>query len=174
VIIYCLLEGSARIAGISGGTIELGIGHVAIILSGEAHAVRDKADSAAQSLPFLREDQKVDIPPTFSVGKGGSVAARLLCARLQVSWPGVLRSTAMPPVVKVIDPLGEDTRRLRASTFQMSATGPGATALLTRSGSSATGISDRSAATSSPGTRTSCSAGWPSGTTTRSTPAPTW
>ncbi len=132
VLIYCVLEGSARIAGISGGTIELGVGHVAIILSGEAHAVRDKAESAAQTLPFLREDQKVDIPPTFTVGKGGPTAARLLCARLQVSWPGGLRSAAMPPVVKVIDPLDRDTRSLRAATFQMAATGPGATALLTR------------------------------------------
>lgn len=133
VLFYAVIEGSVQIAGITGGTIELGKGAVAMLLSGESHALRTAADNPAPRFEFLCEEQDVDLPPVFTIGSGRT-AARVLCAMLKVSWPSGLRRLSMPPVVR----LGTDRSNfstltaVRVETLQICAAGTGAAAMLTR------------------------------------------
>lgn len=132
VSFYGVMKGQVRIAGIAGGTIELKQGQVQIVLSGEAHAVRTEPDSPTGVLDFLRHEQSVDTPPTFSIGTG-PLTARVLCARLKVTWPAGLRRTAMPSSVKIAEEvLGSEINVVRTETLQRFSVGPGSTALLTR------------------------------------------
>lgn len=132
VSFYAALQGSARIAGITGGTMELLPGDYRLILSGEAHAIRSRPDSPTTMLDFLREEQTVDTPPVFRLGEG-TVHARVLCGRLRVTWPAGLRRMSMPPVVDMsINPTAQGATAMRVETMRMLATGPGSAALLTR------------------------------------------
>ena len=133
VIFYAMIKGTARIAGVGNEIIELQPGHVAMILSGEAHALRNQSDSPAHILGFLREDQNIDIPPTISI-TGGPVKTRILCGRLKVSLPGGLRRMSLPPFVRLGD-MGTSSAALRCETLQIQAAGTGAAALLTRTAS---------------------------------------
>jgi len=134
VLFYAVVQGSVQIAGITGGTIELRPGNVAMILSGEPHALRTTANGPTRRLDFLCDEQSVDVPPTITIGRSGPVAARVLSAKLKVSWPSGLRRVSMPPVVM----LGTDRSNysslsaVRAETLQIAAAGRGAAALLTR------------------------------------------
>jgi AraC-like DNA-binding protein len=134
VLFYAVVQGSVQIDGITGGTIELKSGNVAMILSGEPHALRTAPNSPTSRLDFLCEEQSVDVPPTITVGRRGPIAARVLSAKLRVSWPSGLRRTSMPPVVL----LGTNRSNysnlsaVRAETLQITSAGPGAAALLTR------------------------------------------
>jgi AraC-like DNA-binding protein len=134
VMFYAVVQGSVRIAGVKGGTIELRPGHVAMILSGEPHALRVTADSPARRLDFLCDEQRVDVPPTITIGRNGPVTARVLSAKLRVNWPSGLRRMSMPPVVTLgTDPSNfSSLSAVRAETLQITATGTGAAALLTR------------------------------------------
>jgi len=132
VTFYGLAKGQVRIAGIGGSTLELQQGQVQIILSGEAHAVRTAPDSPTVVLNFLRHEQTVDEPPTFTIGSG-ALAARLICARLKVNWPGGLKRAAMPAAMLIGgDVHGGGINASRIETLQTFSKGPGATALLTR------------------------------------------
>jgi transcriptional regulator GlxA family with amidase domain len=133
VMFYAVLKGTARIAGVGGGMMELNPGDVALILSGEAHALRSRAGSPVRVLDFLRDDRHVDTPPVITVGDSGTAATRVLCGRLRVSWPAGLRRTSMPPVVRIdANMFGPRNAAIRVETLQMSASGSGASALLTR------------------------------------------
>lgn len=132
VSFYAALQGSPRIAGVTGGTIEMQPGEVRMILSGESHAVRSRADSPAPTLEFLREERHVDMPPTIRIGTG-AVTARLLCARLKVSWPSGLRRLSMPPMLELgIRSTNAAASAMRVETLQIHAAGRGSAALLTR------------------------------------------
>jgi AraC-like DNA-binding protein len=133
VIFYAVLKGSARIAGVGGQVLELGLGHVAMILSGEAHALRNQPDSPAGVLDFLRDEHNIDIPPLISIGNG-AVSTRVLCGRLKVDLPGGLKRIALPPVITLGD-LGKNSAASRCETLQLQAAGSGAAALLTRTAS---------------------------------------
>jgi AraC-like DNA-binding protein len=134
VLFYAVVQGSVQIAGVTGGLIELRPGNVAMVLSGEAHALRTAASSPTRRFDFLCDEQCVDALPTIAIGRGGPVGARVLCAKLKVTWPGGLRRVSMPPVVT----LGTDRSTysslsaVRAETLQLAAAGCGAAALLTR------------------------------------------
>jgi AraC-like DNA-binding protein len=134
VMFYAVVQGSVRIAGVKGGTIELSPGNVAMILSGEPHALRTTANSSARRLDFLCDEQSVDIPPTITIGRTGPVTARVLSAKLRVNWPSGLRRVSMPPVVTLgTEPSNYSSlSAVRAETLQITATGIGAAALLTR------------------------------------------
>lgn len=134
VLFYALVQGSAQIEGVSGGSIDLKPGSVAMILSGEPHALRTAEDSPTRRMDFLCDEQAVDVPPTISIGEHGTISARVLSAKLKVSWPAGLRHMAMPPAVM----LGTNRATyaslcaVRAEMLQISATGAGSAALLTR------------------------------------------
>lgn len=134
VLFYGVVQGSVQIAGITGGTMELRPGNVAMILSGEPHALRTTANSPTRILDFLCDEQSVDVPPTITIGRGGPVAARVLSAKLKVSWPGGLRRVSMPPVVMLgTDPTNYSSlTAVRAVTLEIASAGTGAAALLTR------------------------------------------
>jgi AraC-like DNA-binding protein len=134
VLFYAVVQGSVQIAGITGGTIELRRGNVAMILSGEPHALRIAASSPTQRMDFLCDEQSVDAPPTITIGRSGPVAARVLSAKLKVTWPSGLRRVSMPPVVMLGTSRDNyaSLSSVRAETLQLAAAGAGASAMLTR------------------------------------------
>jgi len=132
VSFYAVLSGSARIAGVAGGPVEIQPGEVRMILSGESHAIRTRSDSPTQILDFLREDQNVDVLPVFRIGSGPQTA-RVLCGRLKVSWPSALRRLSMPAILELgIRATDAAAAAMRVETLQIHAAGSGAAALLTR------------------------------------------
>jgi AraC-like DNA-binding protein/mannose-6-phosphate isomerase-like protein (cupin superfamily) len=98
-VFYAMLEGSAKVAGATGEPIELRSGDLIMILTGEAHAVRSHRCDATRVLEFLHENEYVDIPPIIKPGDG-SGAARLLCGKLRVRWPGGQRPVAVPATLR--------------------------------------------------------------------------
>ncbi len=131
IYFYAMLEGSISIAGVADGVIEMRAGDIVMILSGEAHALRNRKKSATANLEFLTAGEYADEPPTLNVGLGsgeGHVATRLLAGRLKVRWPGGQHPRAIPSVLRVraSDDIINFERLLER------ATGSGATALLTR------------------------------------------
>ena len=68
VLFYAVVQGTARIAGVSGGNIDMKPGSVAMILSGEPHALRTTDDSPTRRMDFLCDEQIVDVPPTICLG----------------------------------------------------------------------------------------------------------
>lgn len=134
VLFYAVLSGTVQLSGSSGGVTELKPGSVAMVLSGEPHALRTTANGQLSRLDFLCDEQMVDEPPTITIGQGRSTAARVLCAKLRVSWPAGLRRVSMPPLVM----LGKSRATfssltpVRVETLQLSAAGAGSAALLTR------------------------------------------
>jgi AraC-like DNA-binding protein len=126
ILIYAVLNGSAKIAG-TAGLIDVHAGDIVMILSGDAHTLRSQPRSSTKVFEFLRDGAYVDEPPAMTFGRG-PLAARLLCGRLKVRWPGGRHPAGFPPVL-----------RLRAAdsvvNFQALvdvAKGAGASAVLTR------------------------------------------
>jgi AraC-like DNA-binding protein len=134
VLFYAVMHGAVRIEGVSGGAIDLRRGNVAMILSGDGHRVTSGGDAAIRPLDFLCDDRNVDEPPVIASGTSGKTNARVLCARLKVTWPKGLRRVSMPPVVTI----GMDRNNfssfteVRSETLQVASAGSGAAALLTR------------------------------------------
>jgi len=95
VLFYAVLEGQARIVGAAPEALALSAGDMAIVLSGDAHAVRSERGRAVGVLEFLHNGEYVDIPPSFGLGEGAPVA-RLLCGRLRVRWPGGQHPRSLP------------------------------------------------------------------------------
>lgn len=127
VYFYAALEGAADIAGLAGGTTRLRAGEVVMILSGEAHAIRDRPHSVTSSLDFLASGEYADAPPNFVLGEGRR-ASRILAGRLKVRWPGGQRPRALPPFLtaKTRDSI------VNFATLLDKVPGEGAAAILTR------------------------------------------
>jgi AraC-like DNA-binding protein len=127
VYFYAVLEGMAHVAGVGGGTIELRAGDIAMVLSGEAHAVRSHKKCKTGSVDFLTSGEYADAPPTLVVG-GGVVMARLLAGKLKVRWPGGQHPRSIPAALTIRS--SGDLVNFRL--LLQKASGSGATALLTR------------------------------------------
>lgn len=130
---HAVLHGAVRIASASGGLIELQAGEAVTVISGEAHALRVSPASAAPTLDFLREERRVDIPPTFSIGQSGAVAARVLSGRMSITLPAGAARQGLPTFL----PLGDTgatpwAELLRAEALPLAGIGPGSAALLTK------------------------------------------
>jgi AraC-like DNA-binding protein len=132
VLFHAVLHGSVRVACASGEVTELGEGDVAVVLSGEAHALRTSADSSASAHDFLRENHSVDIPPTVQLGAGSRVQTRLLSGRLQAVWPGQVNRAALPSLLRINGNGAASAALLRADALAMAGMGAGSSALLTR------------------------------------------
>lgn len=124
--LYVVLEGSVRLAGIAGRVVELEAGDIAIVLSGEAHALRSRHDAPAGGFEFLAVGEYADTPAHFAFGEGAQ-ATRLLCGRLKVRWPGGQQLRALPPLLRASARGVVDVTALADS-----AKGPGSAAVLTR------------------------------------------
>ncbi|MET0238958.1 MAG: AraC family transcriptional regulator [Sphingobium sp.] len=133
VYVHVALYGSVRLTGVSCGTMTLAPGQIAIILSGEAHALRTQPGCTVSPLDFLRDDRTVDVPATATIGAGGGVATRLLSARLGMHWPDGLHRASLPPSI-MVDMANQRSAGalLRPDAFLLAGFGAGATALLTR------------------------------------------
>lgn len=127
IFFYAMLEGTAKIAGVTGGVLELHPGDIVMILSGEAHALRNRSDSPAATLNFLHRGEYVDVPPTIAIGQGRA-ETRLLCGRLKVRWPGGQHPPALPSVLRTQP--AEDI--VNFATLTGATRGTGASAILTR------------------------------------------
>ncbi len=133
VYVHVVLHGTVRLAGMSGDTITLSAGEAAIILSGQAHALRSQPDSGVTHLDFLREDRSVDVPPTVALGTSGPISARILSARLRVRWPDGLHRASLPAILRIdLTDQASPGVLMRADAFRVAGFGPGSTALLTR------------------------------------------
>ena len=130
---HAVLHGAIRATSSSGGTVLLRAGDVALVLSGEAHALRLCADAPVQVLDFLREDRTVDAPPVFTVGTGGAVGARVLSGRLAASLPAGTSRQALPGLQRLA--AGEQapwSALIQSDALARAGIGPGSAALLTR------------------------------------------
>lgn len=100
VYFYAMLKGRAKLSGMGDMPVPLEEGAIAIIVSGEPHAIRLHADAEPQIVPFLAEGHHADSPPTFRLdddsGKKGRRGARILCGRLKIRWPGGLSAAHLP------------------------------------------------------------------------------
>jgi AraC-like DNA-binding protein len=127
VFCYAIVEGSAKLCCDVDRSITLQAGDVAFVISGRAHALRPRTSSRVESLPFLDNDEYVDVPPVFSLG-GGNRGTRVMCGRLKVRWPAGLNTSLMPTAAWV--PAKKSIVNLDALTA--AAASDGAAALLTR------------------------------------------
>jgi AraC-like DNA-binding protein len=127
ILFYAVLEGAARIADASSGDIQLSQGEIVMILSGDAHALRSEHGGATKVLQFLDNGEYVDVPPTFTLGRG-PVATRLLCGRLKVRWPGGQHPKSIPRVLR----LKASDAIVNFQALESAAKRSGAAAVLTR------------------------------------------
>jgi AraC-like DNA-binding protein len=132
VLFHAVLHGSVRVACASGEVAELDEGDIAVVLSGEAHALRTCPESGASTHAFLRENRSVDIPPTFALGEGGRVRSRVLSGRLQADWPGEVNRAALPSLLRISGKGSAAAVLLRPDALAMAGMGAGSTALLSR------------------------------------------
>jgi AraC-like DNA-binding protein len=130
IYFYASLEGSVSLAGVTGGGGELRPGDIVMILSGEAHALRNQSQAETSALEFLASGEYADAPANLTVGEGGC-ATRLLAGRLKVRWPGGQHPRNIPAVLRART---SDSIVNFASLLEK-ASGGGATAVLTRAAS---------------------------------------
>lgn len=129
---HAVLHGTVRATSARGGTLMLSAGDVAVVLSGEAHALRLTADAPVQVLDFLREERGVDVPPAFALGIPGPVGARVLSGRLVASLPPGANRQSLPGLLRLGAGHSAWGGLLRDEAMALSGIGPGSAILLTR------------------------------------------
>lgn len=92
---YAVEHGEVRVAGIGGKEIALHAGEILLVLSGEAHTLRIDHGLQVETVSLLQVGGYVDVPPRIVLGKS-EIAARLVCGRMKVRWPGGHRPRGMP------------------------------------------------------------------------------
>ena len=124
VLFYAALEGTARMVATEPGVVELRPGDIVMVLSGEAHSLRGEQGRATDVLEYL---EYVDIPSTITIGEGPR-AARLLCGRMRVRWPGGQQPRSLPQVLSTTI----DDSPVNFAAIDRLVDGSGASALLTQ------------------------------------------
>ena len=127
VFFHAVIHGELRLACAGGAMAMLGPGNVALVLSGEAHALRTTAGARAQPHEGLRREAECDIPPAMAFGEGTRVSARVLSGRLRANWPGDVSRAALPSLL-----VAGDETLLREGALPLAGIGVGSAALLTR------------------------------------------
>lgn len=126
VFVHAVIHGQVRLACASGAMTELGPGDVAMVLSGEAHALRTAPEARARPHEGLRRAAAADVPPALTFGGEGRIAARILSGRLSAAWPGEVARAGLPSLVRASSTL------LQGDALARAGMGAGASALLTR------------------------------------------
>lgn len=126
VFVHAVIHGELRLAYSGGAMAQLGPGDVAMVLSGEAHALRTAPGAPGQPHDLLRREAEPDVPLTQTFGDGSRIAARVLSGRLRATWPGEVTRASLPSLL----PVG--TGLLQPQAIALSGLGAGSTALLTR------------------------------------------
>lgn len=98
ILLYVVLEGAAQIVGATPEPLDLHTGDTVLILSGQPHALRSEQGGDPDVLDFLHNGVSLDMPPNITLGHRPT-AARLLCGRLEVRWPGDQNLPSMPPIL---------------------------------------------------------------------------
>jgi Cupin len=75
VLFHAVLEGTARITSGIGQTIGLKAGDIVIVLSGDAHAVRNHQGTSTEPIDLLNSSDSIDSLPVIPLGKGPPKAA---------------------------------------------------------------------------------------------------
>lgn len=127
VLFYAVLEGSVRLSSSAGQTATLDAGDIAIVLSGDSHAVRCQEGGPTQVLQFLANGEYADAPIQFTIGQG-TIESRVLCGRLKARWPGARRPSGLPSVMRTT--ASEACTDIAALAQKASTTG--GTSILTR------------------------------------------
>jgi AraC-like DNA-binding protein len=127
VLFYAVIEGSARLTRSVNETTTLQAGDIAIVASGEGHALRTSQSSVMSVPKFLNDGDYVDTPIHISVGRGAPVA-RVLCGRLKPRWPGARRPRGMPSLLGMTS----DEMFLDLPRVVETATAAGGCAMLTK------------------------------------------
>jgi AraC-like DNA-binding protein len=126
VFVHAVIHGELRLACTGGAMAELGPGDVAMVLSGEAHALRTAPGAKARPHEGLRREADCDVPPAIAFGEGPRVTARVLSGRLQAQWPGDVSRASLPSLMKT------GTALFQPDALPLSGMGAGSAALLTR------------------------------------------
>lgn len=126
VFVHAVIHGSVRIACAGGAMAQLDAGEVAMVLSGEAHALRTEPDAATAAHDVLRRDEGTDLPPARRFGEGRT-AARVLSARLRANWPDGVSRGGLPTLLR-----SSGGGLVGVDALAQAGMGGGATALLTR------------------------------------------
>lgn len=127
VLMHAVLEGTVRMTRTSGENAEFKAGDIVLVLSGDAHTIRNANCTSTHIIDLLNADGYVDVPPTVRIGEG-LTDVRMLSGRLKVRWPGGSRPRRLPPVlIEHAEDLGIDIRKI-----SVEANGPGGAALLTQ------------------------------------------
>lgn len=127
IFFHIVLEGSARLIGIEGETLGLNKHDIAIVLSGDAHTIRNDGQGETRSIELLSEGLYVDTPPTIVLGER-PVETKLLCGRIKVRWPSGSSPRGLPAhfTLRAEESLVDFDRIMRSTAR------PGTAALLTR------------------------------------------
>lgn len=124
---HAVLEGTVRLASGGGQTVELGAGDIAMVISGDAHAMRNHHEGPSTMVELLRSGEPLDAPSVLKFGEG-PIVTKLLSGRIKVRWPGGSLQNRLPPLLLV----RADESAINFDRFIEEASQPGATALLTR------------------------------------------
>jgi AraC-like DNA-binding protein len=130
VYFYAVLEGGRVSLTPTGNRHTLAAGEIAMLLSGDPHALRTEPRCVTETISFLSNGSYADTPPAFSIGDGAP-AAKLLAGRLKVRWPGGQHPRSMPDVLR----LSSAESLINVPRLVDKASGFGAMALLTRAAS---------------------------------------
>lgn len=126
VFVHAVIHGQVRLACSGGAMAELGPGDVAMVLSGEAHALRTSSGARALAHDTLRREGDFDVPPACAFGAGSRIAARVLSGRLAARWPPEVARSSLPSLMRSAGAF------LKADALPLAGIGAGSTALLTR------------------------------------------
>ena len=126
VLLYASLAGVVTISNAADSPLTLEHGDTIMIVSGIAHAVRTSPNAQVRTVKFLNDDEFADTP--HHVTLSGPGAARLLCGRLKVRWPGGVEAQFLPAALTV----KSESNFIDLEALSARAHGVGSAALLTR------------------------------------------
>lgn len=125
IFVHASLEGSARIATAAGQVYDCRAGDVAVVLTGEAHKIRNHHGRTATAPGDLLDARSGDQPSAIKLGSGPT-ENRMLSGRMDVRWPLGQRPPRLPAMVI----LKQADAGVDLSHIAGQARGPGGSALL--------------------------------------------
>lgn len=98
LFIHLIIEGACRLTAGADQVVECKEGDVAIVVSGEAHKIRNANGKPMSALQALTFGEASDTPAKRRAD-GGAVESRVLTGRIDLVWPLGNRPSRMPPVL---------------------------------------------------------------------------
>ncbi len=124
---HAVIEGSVRLAHGDGPIVHLGAGDVAMVVTGDAHAIRSHQGETTTAIDLIDTGSQSDTPTTIRLGEG-DIASRLVSGRMTMRWPGGAPPGRIPQLMIVrAGDVGVDFAKFVDIGAQ-----PGASAVLTQ------------------------------------------